>query len=356
MYEHLTYESILSRMLDRVPDTLDKREGSIIYDALAPAAAELQLAYIEADLILNETFADTASRPYLIKRAAERGVVPTKATNAVLRGEFDVNIPIGSRFYLNDLTYIAVEKIENNVFKLKCEVAGSTGNMNYGILTPFEYIEDLNHAELTALLIPAEDEEETESFRRRYFASLESQAFGGNISDYKEKTNNIQGVGGVKVYPAFNGGGTVKLVLIDSSFNKPTVELINEVQAKIDPNGTGSGVGIAPIGHRVTVGGVTDVIIDVSLNITYQAGWKWQDIISKVNLAIDQYFLELRKSWESTQSLNYNEGLVIRISQIETRMLALEGILDVSGTKLNNVVNNLVLSVDEIPKRGVVIG
>ncbi len=43
-------------MMDRVPDTIDKREGSVIFDALAPAAAELAQMYIEADVILNETF------------------------------------------------------------------------------------------------------------------------------------------------------------------------------------------------------------------------------------------------------------------------------------------------------------
>ena len=66
MYEEVTYESILERMLEKVPDNMDKREGSIIYDALAPAAVELQLMYIELDVILKETFADTASRDYLL--------------------------------------------------------------------------------------------------------------------------------------------------------------------------------------------------------------------------------------------------------------------------------------------------
>ena len=42
MYEHITYEGIMSRILARVPDTLDKREGSIIYDAVAPIAVEIQ--------------------------------------------------------------------------------------------------------------------------------------------------------------------------------------------------------------------------------------------------------------------------------------------------------------------------
>ena len=33
MYENQTYEAILRRMLERVPEQIDKREGSIIYDA-----------------------------------------------------------------------------------------------------------------------------------------------------------------------------------------------------------------------------------------------------------------------------------------------------------------------------------
>ena len=70
MYEHITFDVILERMMDRVPNNIDKREGSIIYDALAPAAVELAQMYIELDVILNETFADTASREYLIRRAS----------------------------------------------------------------------------------------------------------------------------------------------------------------------------------------------------------------------------------------------------------------------------------------------
>ena len=41
MYEEMTFEAILERMLNRIPDSLDKREGSVIYDAIAPAALEI---------------------------------------------------------------------------------------------------------------------------------------------------------------------------------------------------------------------------------------------------------------------------------------------------------------------------
>ena len=71
MYEEMTYEVIMQRLLNRVPDTFDKREGAIIFDALAPAAAELAQLYVQLDVVLNQTFADTATGEYLEKRCAE---------------------------------------------------------------------------------------------------------------------------------------------------------------------------------------------------------------------------------------------------------------------------------------------
>ena len=351
MFEHMTYEVILQRMLDRVPNNIDKREGSIIYNALAPAAVELQNMYIELDWILNQSFADTAQREYLIKRCAERGIFPKEATKAILKGEFNIDVPIGSRFSLDMLNYIVIEKISDGIFKLECETPGSEGNQQFGTLIPIDYIEGLTSAELTELLIPSEDEEDTESLRERYFNSLESQSFGGNIADYKEKTKQLPGVGGVKVYPVWNGGGTVKLVIIDSTYNVPSSTLIDAVQTAVDPiQNQGKGVGFAPIGHVVTVEGVSATTININTNITYQEGWTWADIEPYVHKAIDDYFFELASSWEN------ENNLIVRISQIETRILNIAGVVDIENTTINGQAQNFVLGADNIPVRGEVIG
>jgi uncharacterized phage protein gp47/JayE len=351
MYENITFEVILQRMLDRVPNTVDKREGSIIYDALAPAAVELQLMYIEADTILTETFADTASRTYLIKRAAERGIIPSAASNAILKGTFNINVSIGSRFTLGDLNYIVTEKITDLQFKLRCETKGAEGNLHIGSLIPIDYIDGLTSAELVELLIPGEDDEDTEQLRSKYFETLESQAYGGNIADYKVKTNGLQGVGGVKVYPVWNGGGSVKLVIINSQYQKPSAELVTTVQTAIDPVvNQGQGVGLAPIGHVVTIVSVTEQIVDIESTITYQSGWSWLDVKSQVEEAIDAYFLELNQTWAD------NANLIVRVSQIETRLLNVTGIIDVAATSINGLQENLSLGADSIAVRGVVNG
>lgn len=347
MYENITFNNILQRMLDRVPNNVDKREGSIIYDALAPAAVELQMAYIELDNILNQTFADTASREYLIKRCNERGISVQPATYAIRQGEFNINVPIGSRFSLNLLDYIVIEQINEGVFKLQCETLGSVGNTESGSLMPIDYIDGLTKATLTDVLIPGEDEEDTEHLRERYYSSLNAQAFGGNVTDYKEKTNSINGVGGVKVHPVWNGGGTVKLVIINSEYEKPSDLLVNEVQTVIDPiQNQGAGAGIAPIGHVVTVIGCATHAVDITTTITYQEGWNWNSVKPYVEQSIDKYFKELAAEWDS------NDNLIVRISQIETRLLDVAGILDVFNTKLNGLAENLIIEGDYIPIRG----
>ena len=351
MYENITYELLLQRMLDRVPGSVDKREGSVIYDALAPAAAELAQMYIEADVILTETFADTASREFLIKRAAERGIAPQGASNAVLKGVFNKDVTIGSRFSLGDLNYTATEKIKDFEYKMECETKGGEGNLYLGTLIPVDYIDGLTSALLKEVLIPGEEEEDTEKLRSRYFASLDSQAFGGNVTDYREKVNELQGVGGVKVYPAWNGGGTVKLVVIDSNCRKPSALLISEIQAQIDPVGKqGNGVGIAPIGHVVTASAVEEQRVNITTHISYQTGWQWADIKSNAENAIDDYFRELSRLWAES------ENLVVRVSQVETRLLNVPGALDISGTAVNGVEQNLVLEKDSIPVRGDIVG
>lgn len=342
MYEDVTYERILKRMLDRVPKSIDKREGSVIYDAVAPAAVELMQMYIELDGVMNETFADTASREYLIRRAKERGIKPKEATKAIMKGEFNIDVPIGSKFTGGNLFFTAVEKIEANMYKMECSTYGRDGNRYFGTLIPVDYIDGLTKAEITELLIPGEDEEDTEVLRKRYLNSFSSHAFGGNVADYIEKTNSIAGVGGVKVYPVWNGGGSVKLVIISSDYTKPSDELIDMVQQEIDPTKDGEGKGIAPIGHVVSVFGVNEDVINIDTNISYQAGYDYEKCKENIEEVVDEYLNSLNKNWAES------ENIVVRVSQIESRMLDIDGIIDVYDTKINDVAGNYVVGSDSI--------
>ena len=357
MFEVMTYEQLMERMLARVPNNLDKREGSVIWDALAPAAMELESLYFVLQDFIKETFGDTASRPNLIRRASERGIIPYRASKAILKGIFDVEVPLGSRYSLDDLNYTVTKFIQHNTgtglyeYQVECESPGRDGGRKIGNLIPIDYINGLGRAEITELLIPGQDEEETEKLRQRYFDSFNMKAYGGNISDYKLKVHEIQGVGAVKVTPVWNGGGTVLLTILDSDFNQASPTLIKKVQDTMDPTKDARGLGVAPIGHIVTVQGTSNVAINIHTNITFEPNFSWSLVKLKVEEVVKNYLLELRKSW-ALKNEKVSNNLVVRVSRIEAKILDINGIMDIQNTTINGSPNNLQLTEYQIPLWG----
>lgn len=401
MFEAQTYEVILARMIAKALETnpnIDSREGSLLWLGEAPAAVELQNLYIALDSILQETFADTASRNYLILRAAERGLSPYPASAAVLQMAItptNLSLPLGTRFSIGDLNYYVSENLGGGNYAITCETAGEAGNDYTGTVIPIEYVNGLQTCSISSVLIPGEDEEDTEEFRERYMDSLNYQAFGGNVQDYLTKIKAISGVGGVKIYRAWNGnihpaelipptgtdtwisglsnvpaavlswlnavyaaannsyltvGGTVKAVIIDSTYGVPSSTLIDAVQTAIDPTqNAGEGLGLAPIGHVVKVFGVSAQTVNISFTLTYSSGYSWATVSTAVTAAMNDYFKELAEGWEDAEG-----NLIVRISQIETRVLAITGIVDITATKINGVASNLTLNDDAIPSLGTI--
>ncbi len=347
MFEEKTYEKIMQDKLSKVPSDVDKREGSVVYDAMAPNAMETKEMYLELETYYQETFGSTASRKYLIERAKERGIYPKPASAGSFKGVFNIDVEIGTRFSLEQYNYVVTEKLDsgNHEYKLQCETVGNGPNATFGDLIPIEYIEGLTSAKLTEILIPGEDEEETEKFRQRYIESFEPQAFGGNIKDYEEKTLSIAGVGAVRVTPVWKGGGTVRLTILDSTFNAATDELVKTVQTEIDPTQDGQGLGLAPIDHRVTVDTPEKISVIVTTKVELN-DVEWGTIETDVKEIIENYLLELRKNWAK------EENIIVRVAQIEAKILSIDGIVDISDTKINRKAENLILTAYQIPVYG----
>ena len=158
--EKYTYEYLLAQALAQVPDTLDKREGSIIYDAIAPACYELAEIYMQLRQIVQQTYVSTANGEYLDLRVQEQGLERYAATHAVKKAVFandsgnPVSIPIGSRFStiadaasMNYEVTAEYKDSEGNVvpgaYQLTCEVLGTAGNAYTGNLLPISYISGL---------------------------------------------------------------------------------------------------------------------------------------------------------------------------------------------------------------------
>lgn len=345
MFEGYTFKYCLNKMLNNISNEYDKREGSVIYNAIAPCAMELSELYKNLDETLNQAFVTTATGEYLDNLSSQFGIERNAATKAIKKGIFYdsenhlMDVEIGKRFSINSINYETYIKISTGIYQMRCETAGEIGNSQSGAILPLDYVEGLGSAQLAETLIPGEDEETDEELRTRFFENVNSVAFGGNMADYKEKVKEIDGVGAVKVIPTWNGGGTVKLIILDSSLNTPSQTLIQNVQDTVGQNGNG----IAPIGHTVTTVGATNINITIGASLTLDSTVTIDEIQESIEEAIQNYFNETKEGWENASTL------IIRIAHIESRILDVTGVIDISNTTINGIAENLTLSNEQIP-------
>lgn len=356
MFEERTYDYIMEQLLDNVPADVSVAEGSLVQSALSPLAYELEKLYVEFDVILSQTFATTADYDYLEKRAAERGLAPIAATFCQSLGVFNVEIPEGSRFMISELYFTSGEAYETESgfgYVLTCETEGTVANGVTGELTLIEAgdedfdIGSLTEANLVSVLIPARDKELQEDFLQRYLDSFNTQSFGGNVADYMAKIGMITGVGGVHIHPVWNGAGTVKAVIIGSDYLPASGALVSLVKDTMDPD-NGLGGGLAPIGHVLTVVGATGTDITISATVTPAGGSVTEELKAAIVATVENYMKELRRNWRA-EYVNNGDGLTVRLAEVESRILNVDGVIDVANTKINGTAANLVLSDDAVP-------
>ena len=372
-----TYDYILTEALSKVPDNVDKREGSIIRDALSPCCYEAAKHILYLADIIEQTYIETANGLWLDGRVIEGGITRDPATYAKKLGVFKTQldepcqISIGQSFStVGDtiLNYTAVQVYANEdgdvvpgSYIMQCNTVGSVGNSYIGRIVPNDYIEKLANAEITTLLYPGEEEESDDSLRERFLANLMKTAFGGNIAQYRQWAKEIPGIGGVQVYPVWAGGGTVKLSIIDTDYNSCSSEFCQTILEKFDPENsggeTGLGLGIAPIGHKVTVSTPLPRTINVSGKITLLPGYKLETLLPQIKLALEEYLLSLRQAWENSDDEN-NYSVIVYLGRINFAILNVKGVSSAYELQLNGTDTDIRLtetsSLQEIPVLGTV--
>lgn len=341
-----SFEDIMKRCLDKIDDSLDKRMGSIIYDAIAPAAMELATCYTTLDEYTDQVYLLTTSGENLDKKAVDYGVTRNAATKAQRYAIFVDNqdtpaamsVEIGTRFSepneYGGLVYKVIEATSTTgQYIVECETAGSLGNSYFGMLLPLQTVNNLGQATLGNVYIAGEDTETDDSLRNRIIHKLNETPFGGNVADYKEYVEDIDGIGACLVIPVWNGGGTVKLVILTSSYEIPTAGKIAEVQTLVDPVANhGEGLGEAPIGHTVTVVGPTAYNLTIECDVYMKDGYTLIGQKEAIEKAVNDYIKEIQQDWANSSS----SGVTIYISMLIAAIALVEGVANVTNLTINN--------------------
>ena len=373
--ETYSYEYLLNFALSLVPDNLDKREGSIIYDTLAPVCYLLAQQNIRLQAIYQNTFIAYAQGGALDLRAQEQGLTRYSATYATKKiyaigsdGE-PTTVPLGSRFstmsnnssliYSVTSVYTVDGVVQPGYYEATCETSGVVGNDYVGDLIMITNLGNVAQVTMSDLITPARDEETDDELRTRYLDKVNEKSFGGNIAQYREELKAISGVGAVQIYPVWNGGGTVKLSVIDTNYNTLTNDFLSQLKETIDPeNNSGEGLGIAPIGHKVTIVTPDEITINVSANLTLLSGYVLSQVEDGIKSALEDYIVNLRQHWgDSSESNIYS--LAVYVAKINASILSVEGVANVTGTTINGIGADLILvqsaTTQELPKLGEVV-
>lgn len=343
MFENQTNEAILRRMLERVPADIDKREGSIIFDALAPAAAELAQAYIKLETVLNLALSDSASEEYLTRRAYDFGVYRKLATKSKRKGVFKndveqgIDVPIGSRFSIEKLSYLVVERLSLGQYVLECEIVGVIGNHYYGSLIPVDYVDGLASAELTDILTPGEETESDESLLERLLFRARHAATSGNANHYKQWALEVAGVGDAIVIPEWDGAGTVKVVLLGTNKHAPPIGVVDAATMHINEE--------RPIlAGSLTVQGAVEVPINITVSLQLASGVTLEAVIQQIESTTSAYL----------ETLAFRDPLV-RVTRIANLLLDIPPIIDYEELLINGGTANIEMAAGEVAVLGVVI-
>ena len=148
--EDNTFEKIMERALSNdLLVNMDRREGSIIYDAIAPMALELANLYAMLDIMDGQSTLLTATGINLERKCYEYGICMAAATKALRIASFkryktdsggayardgngnrvlvDMAVPDGSRFAVasdSSITYAYV-CVRGGGFIVECEQEGA---------------------------------------------------------------------------------------------------------------------------------------------------------------------------------------------------------------------------------------
>ncbi|MGE7828958.1 baseplate J/gp47 family protein [Paenibacillus sp. NPDC093718] len=339
-----TEEEYRNSMLANIPDDYDKTTGSFIYDALAPIAIELGNMFQKLEEAKGKLVIDNLSGDELDQRIKERtGITRKQAVKAtgtvIVSGNGTVSV--GDVFMTEDGVQFQATETKtvsgNATINISAVMPGVNGNVpaNQITLIPvtIQGVTSVNNPNATAGGIEPETDE---SLISRYYLTIQEQPSTGNPAYFRFLAREVNGIADARVFRAWNGPGTVKVVLLGEEKRSPGATVINAVNTLIKSN--------EPIDANVTVVGVSEVMINVSVSLSLRTGAVISEVIEEIKGLVKDYL----------KSLAFTD-LVVRITKIGEVILNADGVIDYTNLKINNGSGNIELKQDEVPVMGAVV-
>lgn len=330
----MTYEELVQALLDRVKNDVDKREGSVIFDAIAPCAYFLTQMGFQLDNFLDLVLPDTAVGEYLDRAVGGWGIIRKPATAAVRKVETSASVPVGSLWGINELVYRIERMDSTNVYHAICTTAGDKGNQYSGQLQPITNGIVGITANLTDIITPGTDTESDEALRQRFYVKAQLPVTSGNANHYIQWALEVPGTGAAKAIPLDGGPGTVTVLVVN---DKKAISsgIVPKVQSYIDT--------VRPIGATVTVQSPQALTINVTANILLDKSRTASEIKQDFEAALDEFLKDM-----------IFENYRVSYAKIGNLLLDIPGVEDFDTLLINGKNGNVMIGAKQIPVNGTV--
>lgn len=345
MYENLTVEQIKNDILNRISSDLDKSEGSFINDMVSGVAYEIWKVYQSMDALIPIAFVDETSGQYIDKRCAEYGITRKPGTKAKVTLKFTGTdgtvIEKGKVFLTSDGLQFETDEEATitdgtaTVTATAVEI-GEAYNVEAGTIT--KQLVSISGLTSVANEEPATggtDPETDEALVKRLYDFLQNPATSGNAAHYRQWALEVNGVGVAKVFPLWNGPGTVKVLIVGNNKEPVDATIVANCAAHIEEN--------RPIGATVTVESAEGLEINVSATVVIDSSTTIEKVQEEFRAALDTY---LKSIAFEKYTLVYN-----RIAYI---LLGIDGVTDFTSLTVNGITD-IIIADNQVPVLGTVI-
>lgn len=345
MFEMETRKNILDRLKQYYTETAGDKvnlvEGGFAWDTLSANSKEFEKAYAEMALIIEASFPQTSWGDWLTRKAEEHGIIRQEATNSsvilTITGQAGTTVQEGSLFSTNDgKNFLTVEskKIEDDGtvdIKAQSQDVGTNCNVDAETITKIPVsIYGVSAVTNKSPAYDGFDEETDEELLERLLFKVRQPATSGNKNHYVIWATNVEGVGGVKVLPLWNGNGTVKVIITDAKNEIASEDLIAKVQNYIDEQ--------RPIGATITVVSPKPLNIDIGLKVTKGSGNP-----NEIKNVVNDFF---KTTAFEREYVSYAQVGKVILEKTAT------GVQDYSDLTLNNKAENIALTDEQLPTVG----
>ncbi|ASN68107.1 putative baseplate J [uncultured Caudovirales phage] len=344
-YNNRTAADILTDMLANTRNDIDKRQGSVAHDMLAPPAHEIEMLGWELEAVYLQAYLDTATDEALDMLAHHLGIYRKSSVSAAgianVTGADGTIIPKGYRFKtVSDIEFTSnlETTITNGIafVAITAVIPGESGNIGIGELTDHERnLSGISSVTNNDIFIGGVDAETDDSLRERALFKARKPITSGNVNHYKLWATEVEGVATANVFPTWNGPNTVKVVLIADDGGAPDQPIIDDAIAYIEQE--------RPIGAKVTVLPIEEVPLSINAKLTLSGDLNVADVRDAIIESITHYFL------------SESDGGVVRYSRVGEAILGATGVIDYEDLLINNATSNISLSQEQVAIVGEVI-